>query len=288
MKGILLAGGSGSRLRPLTLGVNKHLLPIHDRPMIHHPLALLMLAGIRQVALISNPGDLPAFEKLLGNGADLGLEISYLAQPRPAGIAEAYGLAASFLAAEPSVLILGDNLFWGEGTVKLLPQAIADPRGATLFCRRHTRPEHFAVLDCDASGQPLRIEEKPKQPQSPWVVTGLYVCDGQAPSLASTIKPSARGELEITDLLDLYLAEGSLRWRALPSEDFWCDAGTWEGWHEANAQVAALQHQQGLIACPEQIAYRAGWIDKQALLQQAQLMANSDHARHLLSLAQQF
>ena len=265
-KGIILAGGTGSRLYPITMGVSKQLLPIYDKPMIYYPLSVLMLAGIREIAIITTPEDQPQFRRLLGDGSQWGLSFTFIEQPRPEGLAQAYLLAREFLAGAPSAMVLGDNIFFGHGLTEVLAAAMARPEG-TIFGYRVSDPERYGVLDFDAEGRARAILEKPAAPPSRYAVTGLYFLDGSAPERAAAIRPSARGEFEIADLLSGYLAEGGLSVEIMGRGYAWLDTGTQGSLLDAGNFVRTLQQRQGLQAgCPEEIAYRAGWIDRSDLL----------------------
>ena len=284
-KGIILAGGSGSRLWPITMGVSKHLLPISDKPMVYYPLSVLMLAGIREIALISTPEDQPAFIRLLGDGSQWGLSITYIIQPSPDGLAQAYLLAEDFLAGSPSVMVLGDNIFFGHGLPEVLAAALAQPVGGTVFGYRVSDPERYGVVKFDAEGTVLQIIEKPNVPPSNFAVTGLYFLDGTASARAKTIRPSARGELEIVDLLETYLAEGTLSVQKMGRGFAWLDTGTHGSLLDAGNFVRTLQARQGLqVGCPDEIAYRAGWIDDAALAARAAIFRKNDYGQYLLSV----
>lgn len=285
MKGIILAGGSGTRLHPMTMVVSKQLLPIYDKPMIYYPLSMLMLAGIRDVLIISTPEDLPRFRQLLGDGKTWGMHFSYVVQPRPEGLAQAYILGAEFLAGSPSMLVLGDNIFYGHGLPDILRGAMKNLDGATIFAYHVTDPGRYGVVEFDAAGRAISLEEKPEQPRSNWAVTGLYIHDGQAPGFAAGLKPSRRGELEITDLNRMYLKRGQLTVTRLGRGFAWLDTGTPETLTEASTFVQALEHRQGFkISCPEEIAYRAGWIDRKALAQRATELSKSSYGQYLARL----
>ena len=284
-KGIILAGGSGSRLWPITMGVSKQLLPIYDKPMVYYPLSVLMLAGIREIALISTPEDQPAFIRLLGDGSQWGLSITYIIQPSPDGLAQAYLLAEDFLAGSPSVMVLGDNIFFGHGLPEVLAAALAQPVGGTVFGYRVSDPERYGVVKFDAEGTVLQIIEKPNVPPSNFAVTGLYFLDGTASARAKTIRPSARGELEIVDLLETYLAEGTLSVQKMGRGFAWLDTGTHGSLLDAGNFVRTLQARQGLqVGCPDEIAYRAGWIDDAALAARAAIFRKNDYGQYLLSV----
>jgi glucose-1-phosphate thymidylyltransferase len=284
-KGIILAGGSGSRLWPITMGVSKQLLPIYDKPMVYYPLSVLMLAGIREIALISTPEDQLAFIRLLGDGSQWGLSITYIIQPSPDGLAQAYLLAEDFLAGSPSVMVLGDNIFFGHGLPEVLAAALERPMGGTVFGYRVTDPERYGVVQFDADGRVLQIIEKPEVPPSNFAVTGLYFLDGTAPARAKTIRPSSRGELEIVDLLDTYLSEGTLSVQKMGRGFAWLDTGTHGSLLDAGNFVRTLQARQGLqVGCPDEIAYRAGWIDGPALAARAAIFGKNDYGQYLLSV----
>jgi len=286
MKGIVLAGGAGTRLHPATLAVSKQLLPVYDKPMVYYPLSVLMLAGIRDIMLISTPHDMPLFQRLLGDGAPWGVRIHYTIQEKPDGIARALTLSEAFLAGDPSMLVLGDNLFHGHDLEERLREARASAtQGATVFAYRVADPERYGVVEFDAKGQALSLEEKPKQPRSDWAVTGLYVYDGRAPAIARALKPSARGELEITDLNKAYLAEGALRVTRLGRGYAWLDTGTHDSLLEAGEFVRAIEKRTGQkVASPEEIAWRMGFIDAAQLAAIAAPLRNSGYGRYLEGL----
>ena len=284
-KGIILAGGSGTRLYPATQVVSKQLLPIYDKPMIYYPLSTLLLAGIREILIISTPQDTPRFEQLLGDGSQWGVSLTYIVQPSPDGLAQAYLLARDFLAGAPSVLVLGDNIFFGHGLPEMLAAAGAKEYGGTVFGYRVSDPERYGVVDFDEAGIVRGIVEKPAVPPSNFAVTGLYYLDGRAPDLARQVTPSARGELEIADLLELYRVEGSLSVEKMGRGFAWLDTGTHGSLLDAGNFVRTLQARQGLqVGCPDEIAYRAGWIDKDALAARAELFHKNDYGRYLLSI----
>ena len=284
-KGIILAGGSGTRLWPITMGVSKQLLPIYDKPMIYYPLTVLMLAGIREIAVITTPEDQAGFQRLLGDGAQWGLSLTYIVQPSPDGLAQAYLLARDFLAGAPSAMVLGDNIFFGHGLPEILAAAMARVAGGTVFGYRVSDPERYGVVEFDAAGQVRQIIEKPANPPSNFAVTGLYFLDDRAPDLAARITPSARGELEIADLLDIYLKEGSLTVEKMGRGFAWLDTGTHGSLLDAGNFVRTLQARQGLqVGCPDEIAYRAGWIDRAALERQAEVFRKNDYGIYLASI----
>jgi len=282
MKGIILAGGSGSRLDPLTRVVSKQLLPVYDKPMIYYPLSVLMLAGIREVLIISTPQDLPLFERLLGTGEELGMHFSYAAQPAPNGLAEAFIIGRAFVGSDPVCLILGDNIFYGAGLAKQLQRARAELAGATLFGYRVEDPERYGVAEVGANGELLGIEEKPKQPKSRLAVTGLYFFDNQVLDIAKDLKPSPRGELEITDVNNVYVRAGRARLEILGRGQAWLDTGTQESLLDAGHFVATLERRQGTsISCIEEIAFRMGFIDAAQLGRLADKCGNSQYGRSM-------
>ncbi len=285
MKGIILAGGAGTRLHPMTQVVSKQLMPVYDKPMIYYPLGTLMLAGVREILIITTPHDRPAFERLLGDGGQWGLSLSYAEQPRPEGLAQAYVIGADFVAGGPSALILGDNIFYGRGAGEVFGRAMGR-EGATVFAFHVTDPQRYGVAAFDSTGRAVDIEEKPSAPRSNWAVTGLYVYDGQAPELAAALKPSARGELEITDLNRAYLERGLLSVERLGRGFAWLDTGTPDSLIEAGQFVRTLEQRQGFkIGCPEEIAWRKGFIDADALARLAAGMGNAygDYLRRVLA-----
>ena len=285
-KGIILAGGSGTRLWPITMGVSKQLLPIYDKPMIYYPLSVLMLGGIRDIAIITTPEDQSQFIRLLGDGSQWGLQLTYIVQPSPDGLAQAYLLARDFLAGAPSVLVLGDNIFFGHGLPEMLAAAAAKPQGGTVFGYRVSDPERYGVVDFDADGNVRRIIEKPAKPPSNFAITGLYYLDGRAPDLAALVKPSVRGELEIADLLEIYRAEGSLNVERMGRGFAWLDTGTHGSLLDAGNFVRTLQARQGLqVGCPDEIAYHSGWIDRAALIARAEIFRKNDYGRYLLGIS---
>lgn len=284
-KGIILAGGSGTRLHPITLSTSKQLLPVYDKPMIYYPLSVLMLAGIREIAIITTPDDQPLFQKLLGDGVAWGLSFTYIVQPSPDGLAQGYLLAETFLAGAPSAMILGDNIFFGHGLSRMLIEASARQTGGTVFGYRVADPHRYGVLGFNASGRPDRIVEKPSQPPSEFAVTGLYFLDGDAPGRAQAISPSARGELEIASLLQLYLDEGDLAVETLGRGFAWLDTGTPDSLLEAAEFVATLERRQGFkIACPEEIAWRMGFIDDTGLAQTPAAQGKGAYAAYVRNL----
>ncbi|MEP2716401.1 glucose-1-phosphate thymidylyltransferase RfbA [Pseudophaeobacter sp.] len=281
-KGIILAGGSGTRLYPITMGVSKQLLPIYDKPMIYYPLSVLMLAGIREICVITTPQDQEQFKRTLGDGSQWGVALSYVVQPSPDGLAQAFILAEEFLAGAPAALVLGDNIFFGHGLPKLLAAADAQAAGSTVFGYHVADPERYGVVDFDDAGRARQIIEKPEVPPSNYAVTGLYFLDGSAPQRARTVQPSPRGELEITDLLQSYLDEGALRVETMGRGYAWLDTGTHGSLLEAGNFVRTLQDRQGLqTGCPEEIAFEQGWIDRAQLKARAALFAKNEYGRYL-------
>lgn len=286
-KGIILAGGSGTRLYPITLGVSKQLLPLYDKPMIYYPISVLMLAGIREICIITTPQDQDQFKRALGDGSQWGVSLTYVAQPSPDGLAQAYLLAEEFLDGAPSTLVLGDNIFFGHGLSELLSEASARETGGTVFGYRVADPERYGVVDFDAEGKATSIIEKPQKPPSNYAVTGLYFLDGSAPERARRVKPSERGELEITTLLEMYLHEGALDVQSMGRGYAWLDTGTHGSLLDAGNFVRTLERRQGLqTGCLEEIAFEKGWINRQALEEQAERYRKNDYGRYLLGLLQ--
>lgn len=285
-KGIILAGGSGTRLHPLTLSVSKQLLPIYDKPMIYYPLTVLMLTGVREIAIITTPHDKAQFERLLGDGSAWGLSFEYIAQPSPDGLAQAYLLAEEFLAGAPSVMVLGDNIFYGASMQSLLRGASEQTSGGVVFGYRVSDPERYGVVDFDEAGKALSIVEKPENPKSRYAVTGLYFLDGEAPERARAVKPSARGELEITTLLESYLHEGALTVERMGRGYAWLDTGTHDSLIEAAEFVRTIERRQGLkIGCPEEIAFDFGWIDADQIRALAAPLTKTEYGKYLMRLA---
>jgi len=284
-KGIILAGGSGTRLWPITMGVSKQLLPVYDKPMIYYPLSVLMLAGIREIAVITTPEDQGQFQRLMDDGSQWGLQLTWIIQPSPDGLAQAYLLAEEFLAGAPSAMVLGDNIFFGHGLPEILAAADARETGGTVFGYHVTDPERYGVVDFDTDGAVRAIVEKPAVPPSNYAVTGLYFLDGRAPELAARVTPSARGELEITDLLELYRAEGALQVERMGRGFAWLDTGTHGSLLDAGNFVRTLTERQGLqVGAPDEIAYRAGWIDKAALRARAEMFRKNGYGDYLSAL----
>jgi glucose-1-phosphate thymidylyltransferase len=288
MRGIILAGGTGTRLYPLTLAVSKQLLPVYDKPLVYYPLSVLMLAGIRDILLISTPHDLPQFRRLLGSGAEFGLRLSYAEQPHPGGLAQAFLIGEEFLEGHPGALILGDNIFHGGKLQELCLKAAARRKGATIFAYHVADPQRYGIVAFDADRRARSIEEKPAQPKSNWAVTGLYFYDADVVAVARSLKPSARGELEITDVNRAYLERGDLNVEMLGRGYAWLDTGTHDSLHDAGAFIRTVEVRTGMkICCPEEIAFRAGYIDAAALHERAGRLGRTDYAAYLRRLTEE-
>jgi glucose-1-phosphate thymidylyltransferase len=285
MKGIILAGGSGTRLYPITMAISKQLMPVYDKPMIYYPLSILMLAGIREILIITTPDDLPGFRRLLGDGTQWGLQLSYAKQPRPEGLAQAFIIGRDFIGSDNVALILGDNIFWGQGIMNSLREASANRSGASIFAYRVNDPQRYGVVEIDKNGKARSLEEKPSVPKSSYAITGLYFYDADVCGYASSLKPSARGELEITDLNRRYLEKGTLNVITLGRGIAWLDTGTHESMLQAAEFVETIQQRQGyIVSCPEEIAYRLGYIGVEQVLMLARPMEKNSYGKYLVDL----
>ncbi|MCC7032995.1 MAG: glucose-1-phosphate thymidylyltransferase RfbA [Acidobacteria bacterium] len=288
MKGIILAGGAGTRLHPLTLAVSKQLMPVYDKPMIYYPLTTLMLAGLRDILIITTPEDQASFQRVLGEGSQFGLRLSYAAQPHPGGLAQAFIIGREFIADDAAALALGDNIFYGHGLSDIVSRAATPRQGATVFAYRVKDPERYGVVEFDEAGRALALEEKPREPRSPWAVTGLYFYDNDVLEIAAGLKPSARGELEITDVNREYLRRGHLRVEMLGRGIAWLDTGAHDALLQASMFIQAIEERQGLkVACPEEVAYRMGYISAEDVVRLARRMASNQYGQYLLRLVEE-